>query len=89
MTIGGLVVLVVVAFIGGSTGFLFGPRGLRGGWFGTISVAFVGALILGWGYGLIEAAPTVIKVGDIDFMLAFIGAFLAAFLVAPHLKMRV
>lgn len=78
--------VLAIALIAGSVGFLFSPRHLLGGWPGAVAAAFVGGIVVGWGYGLLDRAPTVIEVGEVDFMLTFVGAFLAAFFVVPRFQ---
>ncbi|MGC4121199.1 MAG: GlsB/YeaQ/YmgE family stress response membrane protein [Myxococcales bacterium] len=75
MTLLGIVILLVVAFVVGALGELIGGAKVPGGFLGSIVVGFIGAWI---GGALFHFGPVV---GGIQLIPAIIGGAIFAFLL--------
>ena len=75
MTLLGLIVLLIVAFVVGGLGELIGGAKVPGGFIGTIVVGFIGAWL---GGALLQLGPVV---GGIQIIPAIVGGALFAFVL--------
>lgn len=75
MSIVGLIVLLVVAFVAGAIGEAVGGAKVPGGWIGSIVVGFIGSWL---GGALFHFGPTL---GGIQIIPAIIGAALFVFVL--------
>ena len=75
MTLVGLIVLLIVAFVVGALGGLIGGAKVPGGFLGSIVVGFIGAWI---GGALLHFGPVV---GGIQIIPAIVGGAIFAFIL--------